>query len=697
MNIKNFLREFITSLGCLMIALSLTFFTYPQSVAYADDSFVAPADTEVDCEEDATNTSGKAGVYKPGCKFNESLTKLNEAANPMSAEGLIEQFIMYSFAVVALQSLFFTTTQRSRADCPMNNNAQITLRLMQAASILYVLGEMKAKSAMKEAQELVTEAAFAPAVKLDEYVEGSDKEAAKEAARVNRASNSKQIEAYQALLKVYDLKIKGIQTKMELAGVAEVGFLGALATELLMVQAEKRMCDTTFQTESGIATKNKVTIASYNTAALAMTATVYGASICGAASGLMSSATVSYNTTEASKTALAKGKVGLKVAKGIKDKLSILNFFKKIVAIFKPGAASVADAGTDAVEDGAALLEEAADTALATTEDATTKAIQTAQQAQMTAASASCTSCPGCAGMYETVAAYVAAKLKPIYCCGADTLTGANGFTVVPNPSVMDTMIDISIKKIPLIGSNMIEFVKPGILNFMEQYYFALNPINLKTKTASEEVTRLAKFYKQLNDLDKNFEKEFIQNSEFIKMETKLAANEYNENDIGKIISDIKSSIIKSAHAGDDTFAQILGFGGKLMLLSKLFGKFLRNKALPKPKSRMITYGAMGAVNAAVLIYESSKRKSNEDERNIIQNEFIRFSQSHAVSTEYNLENPDNGAGNANGAGNYNPLVDTTGDVACATPKNGGFAPAACPAKVPSSSIKIPKKGNSKL
>ena len=141
MIVKQFFKELITSLNCLMIALSLTLFTYPQGNAYADESEYAQnvaAETGTDCEKDTENENGSAGVYKPGCKFNDALGKIGESPDK-GIEGIIEQFIGIAFASVAVSSVIFTNTPRSLADCPSNHNAQLTLRMMQAGALFLSL------------------------------------------------------------------------------------------------------------------------------------------------------------------------------------------------------------------------------------------------------------------------------------------------------------------------------------------------------------------------------------------------------------------------------------------------------------------------------------------------------------------------------------------------------------------------------
>ena len=56
----------------------------------------------------------------------------------------------------------------------------------------------------------------------------------------------------------------------------------------------------------------------------------------------------------------------------------------------------------------------------------------------------------------------------------------------------------------------------------------------------------------------------------------------------------------------------------------------------------MITFGIMAAVNAAIIIFDNSKLKSNKERKDIIQHEAQRFAFSHALKSEYELATTEN-------------------------------------------------------
>lgn len=680
------------SIGLINWMIVFTFLLSPlssnlQVVYAAEDSKSDKDKKDDDCKEEERNDEGQPGVYKPGCKFDDALTKVNEKPGGKGIKGMVEQFVGIAFASAAVSSLIFKNTPRSLADCPQNKNANITLRLMQAGSLAYLLGEMKAKAEFKKASKLATDATFTPKQKL---AENAGDDAVNER---NREENNKQLEAYETLIKVYEHKVKGIGAKKKLAMVAELAYLGALGTELVMTMGHKGQCKATFVANRSSQATNigalQALLAPVGAAATppSPTATVCTTALVGVNEILAVETTSAAREQTASATLLATGEAQGAIV--IADATTVLTGVGSVISAPVPTEGLAIAAEVPPLESAVA-----ADTAIAAAAEATRAAEATAQQATWSAGLSQCSACPTCIRTLVTLATTeTASESAPIMCCGADVSITTNGYINIPNaPGVMDSKIDIAIKKIPIIGSNQIEFIKPAILNTIEQFYYSKLMEEIDYKHPEITLSKLSSFYTYLNQLEKNFDNE-IENSHEFKLYKKELAGEFDESMTVASLEKIKLSLIQDAHAIN--FMSILGFGAKLFVMNKLLGGFLRNKGLPRPKSRMYTFGAMGAVNAAIILFEGKKLSENKKYLEIVKAEKERFEKSHAMQTgliaKTGSESAEGmikiGEGEGEGEGtDYLRLTRNQGLMACAIPAAGkSFAPAPCPQKLPDS------------
>lgn len=623
-----------------------------------------------DCkEEENKNEDGKPGVYKPGCKFDDALADINENPGGKGIKGMVEQFVGIAFASAAVSSLIFKHTPRSLDDCPQNKNANITLRLMQAGALAYLLGEMKAKAEFNKASKLATDVTFTPKEKL---AEDAGDDAINER---NKEENNKQLEAYETLIKIYEHKVKGINTKKNLAMVAEVAYLGALGTELVMTMGHKGVC--------------KASMAKYQTARTTILTELEALKnpVCLAP---IEAFLLTKNANIAKKEGQASSQLVTAEIQSIADNATT-------GATLAAAGASISGGETAAVapvETSAALTEYALEVKRETAIETSRQALMGLEQAAWSTASSACL--PAAAIQAQDIAN----ESTPLLCCGADVASPTNGYAPVPLKSVMDKKRDILIKKIPIIGTNQIEFIKPAILNTIEQFYFAKLMQEHDYKRPEKTVAKLKSFYGYLSQLEENFDHE-IQHSEEFKLYKKELAGEFDEEKNHAAFEKIKLSLIQDAHAVN--FMSILGFGAKLFAMNKLLGSFLRNKGLTKPKNRMYTFGAMGAVNAAIVFFEGKKLSENKEYLEIVKAEKERFEKSHGMLTGMVAKKLHNKSGEAEGmirvgegeGTEYLRLTKNKGLMACATPAAGkSFAPAPCPQKLPDTFLKELKTKN---
>lgn len=744
MQVKLFFKQLLSALGTYMIAFTMVMFPYPNiNTVYANepspqfsdsnvtgmqqttDTFMMGMHNEADNEPDCIDTNeesedGKPKVYKVGCQFNDALGKIDEL-DTNTMEGMVEQFLMLAFAVATVNSLLFKKLQRSRADCKFNNNAQITLRMTQLASLAFILGQIEAKAKMKEAQQLALEKKFAfnsDVKRIDESSKDKtlhdDGEGNKKTiAQMAREQNNKQLDAYMALAEVYKAKIQSLEFKLGVTNTTIAGYYGAMATETLLVMGEKLMCKMTKKKSDVLHSTHLKKIPAILKPILYAQAAKWAAvpepTATTKAAAIACKAVAAYVPAFPAKLQSFKLKREGQAAKlntvikqnAVKEEVG---FFKHIGNILKSFVGKAVYPTVNKFDDGLIkVIEESINY------DTQRKAASKGELAGYKAYCASMLKCPGPGGIKAKAkclglkAKYATLMNKPIKCCGAYTLEGVNGWSIAPRPSVMQNQYDIRIQNMfpPKAATN---FIKPAILNILEDYFFKVKLPKLQSKSPKDKLLAIAEFYEYSNYIEHNFETE-VMNHPMAKMfDKELAENKDNlsmEFFLKKLAS-VKEMIIQEAHAETafklknlklgDLF-KVLGFGMLMMKLTKEFGNFLRWQAFPKPKSRIISFGIFGTSLTSVLMYTKKRYDDTSKQRRIILEEASRFANSLGIKSTFGNEIPDlngpggdggpgaGGGGDGNGGSPYNR--PNNGEIACATPNSsGGFSPAVCPANV---------------
>lgn len=143
----------------------------------------------------------------------------------------------------------------------------------------------------------------------------------------------------------------------------------------------------------------------------------------------------------------------------------------------------------------------------------------------------------------------------------------------------------------------------------------------------------------------------------------------------------------------------ILNVTSQFMMLSGILGKYGESWGFVKPKGRVYTWGAMSAVNLAVVALDIKAKNKVKKYISSIKSEKKRYLEAAGHGGV-----DDSGGGNGEGtdgdgrlvrndSGNTKQFAISGGNTtkSCAVPKGQGFAPAPCPSKVPKSAFTVPK------
>lgn len=195
----------------------------------------------------------KPGIYKVDSKFNKDLSKTDiksvADASSNSIVKIVEQYVAAMFGVVMISSLNHKYEMRSRVDCPMNRTADVTLRLVQLSSLVYILSDIRANLMFEEASKIAVDKSFT--AKKEVVKTDSKKLNAQSAAHEN-----KQIAAYDALIKIYKKQQAALKTKLTGAAISEAGYITALVLEYKGAKACEGICKASYpktvQTLAGI-------------------------------------------------------------------------------------------------------------------------------------------------------------------------------------------------------------------------------------------------------------------------------------------------------------------------------------------------------------------------------------------------------------------------------------------------------------
>ena len=215
------------SISVINLFIMMTLILSP--IPFSEISQARAADDQ-GCEENK-NADGSAGIYKVGCEFSKDLSETDAKKHyPEGIAGIVEQFVGVAFAMIGV-SLFWkpnTYTVNSCKTSVMEGGAQ-TFPVVQAGTLAYLIGELKANSEFKKSSKVAVDKNF-QTKQMDETV------------------NNKQIASYDALIDVYDTQAKGLKFKKNMALLAEVAFLSATTMEYLSTKKLKVQCETQINT-----------------------------------------------------------------------------------------------------------------------------------------------------------------------------------------------------------------------------------------------------------------------------------------------------------------------------------------------------------------------------------------------------------------------------------------------------------------
>lgn len=672
-------QTLFTKIICTMIMSTLVLLPFPTNLnlAYGADDEVSQ---ESACEENI-NEDGSAGIYKVGCKFNEDLAKSKIKDHyPEGMAGIIEQFIGATFAMIGV-SLFFTPIPKHIAMCPSNIGAKLTFPIVQAGSLSYLLGELAANAEFRKASKIAVDSTFA--MKKDEL--DDDKDLAQE----NKESNNKQLEAYGALMDIYDAQVSGLEKKVMMATLAEGAFLTATGIEAknilnmnsvylnsdLSGTAKAKALYTSLSTNVGTLSAQAATYA----AVLPPGSMATQAAACTAAATALSSYLGLSSSQVAQITASISAEKSAKLATTEAQSTGIIGFFSTIISNIKTGLLSMAPPQADA--------EVAMDNAQATTNDAKDIAFKSARAPLVSTITTQATTCssPAGASAIEAITSLELLNTLPVYCGGVQTHKGATRDSsfgpLATNYEVADHSTISQIASSTPLKDNK-QYVKAIIENTLRR--IVMHRMNNETLTHPQ--TRLKKIatnelyiQRVMEQQDKIIDDNYIQKKfEQLQREHGIGS-EQSQNYLLSMIESLKSEIlIKSAHAS--AFKELLNIGVKVGLLYYSLNSWMKENAFPKPKSRLWTWGIMSGVNAAVIAFDSKSKKEAKSRYDIVVKEAQRFADSHSLRTKI--------SGAVSGTGSKLNLVKSSRTAAlqsqagiqtCATAKGNTFVPSVCP------------------
>jgi hypothetical protein len=674
MNIlKDLFKQISTGLVTSMMITTMVMIPFPGNIniSYAAES--ETESTESNCEEDV-NADGSPGVYKPGCDFNKALIKVNENKYGGGIAGIIEQFIGAAFALAATSAVTFTHTPRSLYDCPQNQNANVTIRIMQLGSLAYLIGELQAKSEYAKASKLATDNRFLTKQKEDELADD------KEQAGKNREANNKQLEAYDALIEIMDHQVSALEKKKNMAMVAEASYLTAMGLELSMTLGHISMCESTRAT---VLTPKTTNLGIISTAASAAAATGVCADVGAILGAFVTQETTCLSTNQAS----AEAEVVLTEAKSVEESGMLANVFNGLISSFTLGLSAFFVTAPPIPKDGEIgndTLKATTNTALQvsckTAEESTILGMGTvcASQAAKTVVAAACMS--SCTAALPAAGQVIAGDLLPIMCCGANTALAPNADHALPFPSEVHKKIDIYIPPVAAVVDNSKhDFHKAIVINTLYRTYFNIVESDKKS-TSQEKINQLASLDTMVNYLDNNFD-ELIRNSHELEKVQELVEN-MKQADLKNFLADsmnsLSTSLIKNASA--NAFGDLLGFGVKLFAMQMFLGQHMRDTFLPKPFNRGATFLTMSILNGAILVFTNKAKNKAESRRDIIRKEAQRFADSHGLRTSIDKDIESEGRLKRTKSKMTPAQLAQAGFRTCAKPKKGGkFVPTLCP------------------
>lgn len=645
-----------------------------------------------DCE-DTENPDGSEGVYRPGCEFKKDLTTTDINSTSGTQEGLkkaLDQYVGVMFGVVMMSAMGYKYTERSQTDCPMNRTADITMKMTQAGSMVYLLGEVRANMIFRKAAKIAVDKNF--------QARQNENTGNKETDQKNIEANDKQMAAFEALIKIYEEQIRGLEAKKASSILAEIAYAGALGVEIAGAQTMKAMCDQSYNTSwtsfRTTLNTNLTTARTSSAASQATCSTCPGPTCnpgCAASCGAEQAALGAYQGVEqgieqsinAQSKAMAAQEEGFFAA-----------FFAKISSLFASMKTAVLGEDADKIDKLSGEVGDVAATAQEQTKaQQASTARDTNQQTAQTSSDAAVQAGNQCLTNAVTQASMRGIEIASrnlIYCCGSEhTDSTPTVRSVVPYPSIMDKKTDIYWEdKKTAYDLNVIKELNYGLMQKIARETIYKN---LDATNPEKAMAVIAKTSRSIDFLV-NEQIEILKKSKEVKnFDYENATLDGVLEDFQKQLSSIRTLVIKDVHADSGTWKELLNLGVKMLILQKFLGNFIR-KALVKPKSRMWVWGIMGAINAAMIKFHSDSLDDAEKRLMLVYAEAERFASSRVKKTVLDEDEKDKKDGKTS-LDRYNPIPPETvagEDSICAVPSSGGgFAPATCSKPAPSESTEI--------
>ena len=653
---------------CILSTLILSPIPFNRFNAYAAET---DQKSEPDCRDDK-NKDGTPGIYKAGCKFNEDLGKSKVKSHyPEGMAGIIEQFVSAAFAMVGV-GLFSISKTQAVTTCEVKTatGSAVTFPIVQASSLAYLIGEISANKEFKDAAKIAVDMNFQ--AKKNENTK--DLEAKNEAIE----ENNKQLKSYEALLSIYEKQVNGLDKKIKMATLAEVGLLTATGFEISDMIQLSSLCEATKETALTAYTTGMTSLATCIATATTEAATVYLSASCGPlvpAAGALEVGHVQMigkTNAEAAKELIRKEKDSEVSLAGIASFVVsipvniVTGIFSKIKGLVT----------SESIEDTEVATMSEANTALDQTETAT---LNTSVDV-----ASSCPTTPLCQASSKAIDS---AKEMPIQCCstilnvpnnlhntGAATNNNLNDIDIIQSKDVTATSIKNN------------KYLKPVLQNFIRK--IAYDKWYKKTDDVNLEIAQIAKIELEVNKL---FENDLLLNSPELKYELeKFQDLMKNETNFETILAKMKNELlITSAHAGG-AWSELLNIGIKAVVLYMSLWSWLEDNAFPRPKTRAWTWGTFAAINGLVLSFDMKSKGDAEKRVEIVREEKKQFAMSHSLESEYELAETEKAknekvtsaystsATGSNGAGSAQIGGQGSVDLLCASPSGNTFIPADC-------------------
>lgn len=694
MMMKRIATSFLLSLFQVVMIFTLTLAPVPfmdrVNAVYADDDSKEVRD---DCEDDE-NADGSPRVYKPGCDFNDALTKAGDQSTTPGLVGVIEQFVAAAFGLAAINSVVFTQHPMAQVDCPGYMNPNITLRMMQAGSLAYIVGNIQSNQKFKSAAKDAVDIELTPQAKRDETADDEEQ------AIKNREFNQKQLDAYMALIKVYEAKVEALETKKNMAMLAELAYLAALGTEVVMTSGHAGKCTAGTAAD----TENELTITStlqlIETTAAGVSAGPTAALCADAAVASAAKLTVQA-AAEASTATAATTNASEDTEEDSTDKGFISKLFASFISVFTLGVAGFFASNTSPYSHEVSEARLQAEVARNTTLFGTITAEQTTASASVISTALDCPVTAATVATFQTTEGEKA--ITPYICCGSRVSEIPTGFSIVtPAPGKIWIEKDVIFPPIPGSAKNQnLDYVKKIAMGFVQQYQTEL--IQNSNISPSDKIVAIKKMLDELEYMDHNFDA--VLTSPEFKTELASILNDSRsfdietENGLNHFLSQMKQNFLDEAHAG--FLGEALGLGIKMLALQFAMGGFMRNTALKSPSKRAWTFGIMAAVNLGVMKFNGKSAKEAKNRLEIVKDEARAFAESHALTTDFDeklaaIESSSKSGLSAEELAKLNALGQRPGVVTCADPKGNSFVPAQCPSNLRPSGVNFALDSESK-